>query len=286
MINRILAAFLFLVVTQSHADYVDDDVYQVNILIDDPVSWHADLIKKVLEGDMVPRNSGKEKLINNHNIKISNTFESDKEYDIVNMSYSMHHSSASYKPELRHNTPLIVTSAGNASTMCSTSNYNLAFLTKGLSAYNLFQYYGCDSETYNDGSCADKNKIASAYKSCDMATANMIVQDNYGDNIIVVGGDFGGGNKPGDVLKNNWISAPYVFSLNGEEHQGTSYGTPYVVRLAAEIKKRAPHYSNKEIAELIFSTADDIGEDGVDDVYGHGVVNTNNALEELANRGY
>lgn len=59
-----------------------------------------------------------------------------------------------------------------------------------------------------------------------------------------------------------------------------------MLKMAAEIKRRAPHYTNDEIAQLIFSTAHDIGEPGIDEVYGNGVLNPKGIFDELTKRGY
>ena len=59
-----------------------------------------------------------------------------------------------------------------------------------------------------------------------------------------------------------------------------------MAKIAAEIKRRAPHYSNEEIAQLIFSTAYEAGEEGVDEVYGHGILNPKGIFDELTRRGY
>ncbi|MBT2571240.1 S8 family serine peptidase [Planococcus sp. ISL-110] len=60
---------------------------------------------------------------------------------------------------------------------------------------------------------------------------------------------------------------------------GTSMAAPIVSGVAALIKADKPALSNKEIEKLIFSSADDLGKVGRDDVYGHGRVNARKALE-------
>ena len=61
---------------------------------------------------------------------------------------------------------------------------------------------------------------------------------------------------------------------------GTSMAAPIVSGVAALIKADQPSLSNKEIEKLIFSSADDLGMAGRDDVYGHGRVNARKALEK------
>ncbi|WP_142825963.1 S8 family peptidase [Planococcus soli] len=60
---------------------------------------------------------------------------------------------------------------------------------------------------------------------------------------------------------------------------GTSMAAPIVSGVAALIKADQPSLSNKEIEKLIFSSSDDLGKAGRDDVYGHGRVNARKALK-------
>ncbi|MDQ0428896.1 subtilisin family serine protease [Planomicrobium stackebrandtii] len=60
---------------------------------------------------------------------------------------------------------------------------------------------------------------------------------------------------------------------------GTSMAAPIVSGVAALIKADQPSLSNKEIEKLIFSSSDDLGKAGRDDVYGHGRVNAKKALK-------
>ena len=60
---------------------------------------------------------------------------------------------------------------------------------------------------------------------------------------------------------------------------GTSMAAPIVSGVAALIKADQPTLTNKEIEARIFSSSDDIGKIGRDDVYGHGRVNARKALE-------
>lgn len=60
---------------------------------------------------------------------------------------------------------------------------------------------------------------------------------------------------------------------------GTSMAAPIVSGVAALIKANQPSLSNKQIEKRLFSSADDLGKKGRDDVYGHGRVNAKKALK-------
>ncbi|MEG0796955.1 MAG: hypothetical protein RR397_10710 [Odoribacter sp.] len=98
---------------------------------------------------------------------------------------------------------------------------------------------------------------------------------------IVVGRRDGKGNLPGPILKDRWICAPYSFNVDDSQVTGTALGAAYVAKIAAEIKRRLPHYTNAEIANLIFEQADDLGDS---EIYGHGMINPKkiwNAVENI-----
>ena len=59
---------------------------------------------------------------------------------------------------------------------------------------------------------------------------------------------------------------------------GTSVAAPYVSGSIALLKQAFPSLSSEEIVALLLHTATDLGEEGVDDVYGHGIVNLEEAL--------
>lgn len=60
---------------------------------------------------------------------------------------------------------------------------------------------------------------------------------------------------------------------------GTSMAAPIVSGVAALIKAQKPSLSNKEIEKRLYSSSDDLGKAGRDDVYGHGRVNAKKALK-------
>lgn len=62
---------------------------------------------------------------------------------------------------------------------------------------------------------------------------------------------------------------------------GTSIATAFVSGVAAAVKTRYPWMTNTNLKETLLGTADDIGEQGIDNRYGWGLVNLEKAL-----RGY
>ena len=86
------------------------------------------------------------------------------------------------------------------------------------------------------------------------------------------------------IAKDFCLAAPgfeieSTFNADGYEYlSGTSVAAPYVSGSIAVLKQAFPSLSPDEIVELLLYTATDLGEEGVDDVYGHGIINLEEAL--------
>lgn len=64
---------------------------------------------------------------------------------------------------------------------------------------------------------------------------------------------------------------------------GTSFSAPYVSGALALMKSRYPQMPMSVIARLLLQTADNLGADGVDDIYGHGMMNLSAAMLAQSN---
>lgn len=181
--------------------------------------------------------------------------------------------------------PLVITSAGNGTNTFTQEAWDFCLEYGSLNWDDIVEIKGWEPDENGQWS----PEQAAWYKPGDVSAAYVIQDpDNLGHakDYIVVGRDDGHGNKPGPILKDRWICTYYSFGIFDSKTDGTSFSTPYVAKIAAEIKRRAPHYTNDEIAQLIFSTADDLGEPGCDEVYGWGRMNPANIWKELTRRGY
>lgn len=90
-------------------------------------------------------------------------------------------------------------------------------------------------------------------------------------------------NKAG-VMKDWYIVAPGsdVLSTSAEggyeEMSGTSMAAPVVTGAFALLAEKFPHLTGTQIRSILFQTTDDLGEEGVDEVYGHGLLNVGRAM--------
>ncbi len=101
---------------------------------------------------------------------------------------------------------------------------------------------------------------------------------------LVVGGlgpdleMLGFANRAGDLADH------YVVALGFSEYAdywGTSFATPHVSALAAEIRRRWPDLKAEDVVSIIKWSATDRGAPGVDDVFGWGQINPGRALLPL-----
>jgi subtilisin family serine protease len=101
---------------------------------------------------------------------------------------------------------------------------------------------------------------------------------------VITNGTFTGCNDT-YLTKNYYIVAPgsnITTTDNGgvnanETKTGTSFAAPHVTGAIAILKQAWPQLSAQEIVQLLLTTATDMGEEGVDDVYGVGMLNLDNA---------
>ena len=77
---------------------------------------------------------------------------------------------------------------------------------------------------------------------------------------------------PGVNIYSTWRDGGY------RRLTGTSMAAPHVAGAAAALKSAFPSLSMRQVAEILLTTADDLGARGPDQVYGNGLVNLNRAL--------
>lgn len=78
------------------------------------------------------------------------------------------------------------------------------------------------------------------------------------------------------------VAIPSTYLNNGyTKLSGTSMAAPVVTGAATQIKGRWGHLTAPEIAELLFTTATDLGAPGTDAVYGRGLINVGAAMDPV-----
>lgn len=93
-------------------------------------------------------------------------------------------------------------------------------------------------------------------------------------------------NRAG-VTKDWYIVAPGTDILSTsadggyEEMTGTSMAAPIVSGAFALISEKFPHLTGSQVRAIIFQTADDLGEEGVDEEFGHGLLNVGRAMSPI-----
>ncbi|RUA06714.1 MAG: hypothetical protein DSY43_01370 [Gammaproteobacteria bacterium] len=90
-------------------------------------------------------------------------------------------------------------------------------------------------------------------------------------------------NQAGAAHKNQFIvtSSDYITVDSDGGAHGNSFSTPRVAGAGALTRHKFPNLSGSQTATIILNTADDLGVEGVDDVYGHGKLNIGAALAPI-----
>ncbi len=85
------------------------------------------------------------------------------------------------------------------------------------------------------------------------------------------------------VTQNYCIAAPgTAWKTDTQGYaSGTSFATPVVSGAIATIKEAFPYMNASEITALLFTTATDLGETGIDEVYGWGLLNMEKATQPV-----
>ncbi|MHC1550747.1 autotransporter domain-containing protein [Phyllobacterium sp. K27] len=81
------------------------------------------------------------------------------------------------------------------------------------------------------------------------------------------------GLNPGDVIDDSKLKSDYA------EFSGTSMAGPFATGAFMVLKQRFPYLSNGDINEILKTTSTDLGEAGVDDVFGWGLINLDKAMK-------
>ncbi|TIX39575.1 MAG: hypothetical protein E5V19_05975, partial [Mesorhizobium sp.] len=81
------------------------------------------------------------------------------------------------------------------------------------------------------------------------------------------------GLKLGDSVNDDRLHPAY------DKYDGTSMAGPFATGSFAIVKQRYPYLANGEVNEILKTTSTDLGEAGVDEVFGWGIINDKKALK-------
>lgn len=84
---------------------------------------------------------------------------------------------------------------------------------------------------------------------------------------------------------NIYSSVSSVLGRGYDSFTGSSMSAPMVSGAAAILRAAWPHLTNTQTADILLKSATDIGEAGVDEVYGHGLLNVAGAINRIGNDG-
>jgi serine protease len=99
-----------------------------------------------------------------------------------------------------------------------------------------------------------------------------------------IGTDFNGDGWADGVLSTGASDAGGNLQYQYRFENGTSMAAPHVSGLTALILAADPHLTAQEVRDILESTARDLGPPGVDDEYGHGLIDALAAVREARRR--
>lgn len=107
-----------------------------------------------------------------------------------------------------------------------------------------------------------------------------------GEKTIFVSALADGSNEMADYsliagdLKNDFLVAHDDVATYGDD-SGTSFAAPRVTGAAALVRHKFPNLTSDQLKQVLLQTADDLGDTGVDEIYGHGKLSIVNALSPV-----
>jgi len=140
---------------------------------------------------------------------------------------------------------------------------------------------GCTSGTISGGTISGCNLNAAAIHQL-RANGNA----DAGDRLIFVGSVDENdliatySHRAGD-MGSNFIVARDNVDFYQREVQGTSFSAPRVAGAAALVRQKFPSLNGPNLKQVLLRTADDLGDDGVDPIYGYGKLNVLSALSPV-----
>jgi subtilisin family serine protease len=260
------------------------------------VAYNADIISiKVLS------NSGSGSL---STITAGIKLAAEQDAKVANLSLGTTYWSPSYyassvediRTALKADTSLIF-AAGNNSGQCKDMGYTSTGKCNYPAALPAFEDYADMVDGTYDGAFIAVGSISDSYnfnytsgngvnKSTDdtlayYSNAAGITKDWY---IVAPGGDlFTASGSDGMIMSTKSSdSADRIYDEGDYNYmQGTSMAAPVVTGAFALLAEKFPYLVGREIRDIMFATTTDLGEEGVDDIYGHGLLNIEKAMQPV-----
>jgi subtilisin family serine protease len=150
--------------------------------------------------------------------------------------------------------------------------YDGAFIAVGA----ISNHYTFNNPQNNGGDKTQDNSLT--YYS----NAAGITKDWY---IVAPGGDMFSAKHAQDSMIKSTKAAngkDGIFDEGEYNHmQGTSMAAPVVTGAFALLAEKFPYLKGREIRDVLFATTTDLGEAGVDEIYGHGLLNLEKAMKPI-----
>ncbi|MBD2800512.1 autotransporter domain-containing protein [Xenorhabdus sp. M] len=161
---------------------------------------------------------------------------------------------------------LVVFAAGNA------NNYNVTWLHAGMPYFfpDALKNYLSVANLNQNGEINPSSTSCGYTASYCLSAPGTKIYSSTGDFVSKVDGDI---NE--DALANNELDIDPTY----DTYTGTSMASPHVAGAAAILMQRFPYMTTGQISDVLKTTATDLGEKGLDNLYGWGMLNLKDAID-------
>ncbi|MDX7998494.1 autotransporter outer membrane beta-barrel domain-containing protein [Xenorhabdus sp. Reich] len=161
---------------------------------------------------------------------------------------------------------LVVFAAGNA------NNYNVTWLHAGMPYFfpDVLPNYLSVANLTREGTVNLSSTSCGYTASFCLSAPGTKIYSSTGDFVSKVNG-----NINEDAFNNGELTIDPTY----DAYTGTSMASPHVVGAAAVLMQRFPYMTAGQISDVLKTTATDLGDTGLDDLYGWGMLNLKDAID-------
>ncbi len=212
----------------------------------------------------------------NHSWGLAN--EPDEEdYDLIYQDPGDREYLSTYAEGSRTNGMIQVWAAGNSGPNATPESSPIAGIYATLPrAFDDIEQYWLSVVNVNQSLTLDdsSNRCGLSANWCLAAPGTDILSTVYGGDSQINAQVLTG--SQGEMILDVISSEP---TYGYEDNTGTSMAAPHVTGALGLLFERFPYLSNAQVRDVLLTTATDLGEEGVDDIYGWGLMNLAAAIE-------
>ena len=249
-------------------------------VIDDFNTYHGHVVYEIAQTIASDANITKTNIANSDNVLqsydyIANAINQSGKFDIYNASWQIASSDSINAAQAIYNSQTdIKTYAAAQDYMYGITSYNFITQIRNSAVDNDSIFvWAAGNESKNESGAL--SALPLAFPDLQGHFVNVVAVDKN-NNLALYSNQCG-------ITQNYCIAAPGSgWNTEAKDYaSGTSFAAPVVSGAIATIKEAFPYMKSEEITQLLFVTAQDLGETGVDSVYGWGLLDMEKATRPV-----